>query len=366
MPSAPLAEVTFAAANAPQNVIRITSPVTLLNLVPYLLGFHQDNSVVIIGAKGPRSRVRVTQRLPLHEPPVIQRVTEFNAEHAVSMLTSQECSRAFVVGYGPEACVAPFAGYFRDQAIEHGVAVPEILRAEGRRYWSYVCTDPTCCPPEGTPFDPTPDPALTELLPEGTLGVLANREALASFVAAVSGPDAESMLASIRKAETRAAELIEQARAATSQSISHHPSAPAGIRAVQEAITRYRQGDAISYDEAAWLLVSLRDIWVRDDAWSRMEADHRQAHLRLWIDLTRLSRPGSVAAPASLLAFVAWQSGNGALAHVALDRALADDPDYKMAHILRRTLDCGMDPSKAKVPMNPEEVAESYTSGQKK
>lgn len=48
--------------------------------------------------------------------------------------------------------------------------------------------------------------------------------------------------------------------------------------------------------------------------------------------------------PASLLACVAWQSGNGALANVALDRALADNPDYEMAHILRRIVDCGMGP----------------------
>jgi hypothetical protein len=47
---------------------------------------------------------------------------------------------------------------------------------------------------------------------------------------------------------------------------------------------------------------------------------------------------------------------------VALDRALADDPNYKMAHILRRTLDCGIDPSKAKPPMTPEQVAEGYSN----
>ncbi len=84
------------------------------------------------------------------------------------------------------------------------------------------------------------------------------------------------------------------------------------------------------------------------------------AHLRLWSDLSRLARPGYVAAPASLLAFVAWQSGNGALANVALDRALADDSRYSMALLLRQAIDSGAPPSLARLPMTPEEVAASY------
>ena len=168
------------------------------------------------------------------------------------------------------------------------------------------------------------------------------------------------MLAATRKAEA-GIQLAGRARGSAPRPADRHPIASAGIRAVREALMRYRQGaGSVSRDEAGLLLVCLRDMRVRDDAWSRMEDDHRQAHLRLWLDLTSLAPPGSAAAPASLLAFVAWQSGNGALARVALDRALADDPDYKMAGILRRLLDRGTDPSMATPPMTPGQVAEAY------
>ena len=73
-----------------------------------------------------------------------------------------------------------------------------------------------------------------------------------------------------------------------------------------------------------------------------------------------MARPGYVAAPASLLAFVAWQAGNGALANVALDRALTDIPQYSMALLLRQAIDSGAPPSLARLPMTPEEVAASY------
>jgi hypothetical protein len=91
-----------------------------------------------------------------------------------------------------------------------------------------------------------------------------------------------------------------------------------------------------------------------------MDPEHAEAHLRLWTDVTRRAQPGYVAAPASLLAFVAWQSGDGALANVALDRALADEPRYSMAQLLRQVITAGTPPSLARLPMTPEEVAASY------
>jgi hypothetical protein len=67
-----------------------------------------------------------------------------------------------------------------------------------------------------------------------------------------------------------------------------------------------------------------------------------------------------VAAPASLLAFVAWQDGNGALANVALDRALKDAPGYSMATLLRQVIAAGAPPAMARLPLTPAEVAACY------
>ena len=57
---------------------------------------------------------------------------------------------------------------------------------------------------------------------------------------------------------------------------------------------------------------------------------------------------------------MAWPSGDGALANVALDRALTDDPGYSMALLLRQVIGAGAPPSLARLPMTPEEVAASY------
>jgi hypothetical protein len=39
-------------------------------------------------------------------------------------------------------------------------------------------------------------------------------------------------------------------------------------------------------------------------------------------------------------------SGNGALANVALDRALADNPQYSMAILLREVINAGTSPAR--------------------
>ena len=70
-----------------------------------------------------------------------------------------------------------------------------------------------------------------------------------------------------------------------------------------------------------------------------------------------------VPAPASLLAFTAWQAGNGALASMAIDRALSANPSYSMAHLLAEAVEAALPPSAARLPMTPAAVAASYASG---
>jgi hypothetical protein len=134
---------------------------------------------------------------------------------------------------------------------------------------------------------------------------------------------------------------------------------------VSEAIAAYRRGGRFTTDDQlAWLSVALTSLQVRDDAWARMDMDYRDLHRRLWTDVVRRAEPQYVPAPASLLAFTAWQSGNGALANVALERALEADPSYSMALLLRDVMDAGAPPSMARLPMTPEEVAASYAAAE--
>jgi hypothetical protein len=316
--------------------------------------------VVIIGAKGTIAG-QVTLRYPLHQP-ATARLTASSAQHAVSILASAECSQAYVVGYGPENLVAPFAGYFRDLAVEHDIAVPEILRTDGQRYWSYVCTGSTCCPPEGTSYELAAVPGLTSLLAAGIADILPSRDGLAELVAPVTGAAAASARRATRRAEARLARLLEQVPASADEPSGRALVVREGIKATKAAMRRYQDGGDVKPGEAAWLILVLQEVQVRDDCWSRLCTNGCKEYLGLLLALTRLALPRYVAPPATLLAYAAWQSGNGALANVALDRALASSRDYTLAHTLKSAIDLGVHPSKVQMPLTPEDVAEAYAS----
>jgi hypothetical protein len=342
-------------------VVRAGSPAVLLRLVPHLLGFVPETSLVVIGVGPPRDRIRVTLRYDLPDPPAADLVAEI-AAHALGVLSAQRLTAAVAIGYGPEALVTPVATELREAARQAAVDVREFLRVTGGRYWSLMCGNEKCCPPEGVPFDTAPaDPAEAAALASVGNRVLAGRAAVAARVAPLGGVARESMRQATRRAEQHIAHLLAKVRKSARLGAARHMIAAEGLAAVGALIARYRDGGRFtSDDEIARITVALRDLRVRDDAWARMDPGHSDAHQRLWTDVVRRAQPGYVAAPAALLAFVAWQSGDGALANVALDRALADDPRYSMASLLRQVISAGAPPSLARLPLTPEEVAASY------
>jgi hypothetical protein len=350
----------------PGLVIRAGSPSALLRLIPHLLGFVPEASLVVIGVAPPRDRIKVTLRYDLPDPPAADLAAEI-AAHALGVLTAQRLTAAVAVGYGLEALVTPVARELREAAWQAGIDVREFLRVQDGRYWSYVCGNEACCPATGVPFDAAAaDPAEAEALAAVGERVLASRAAVAARVAPLGGIASESMRQATRRAEQHITQLLGKVRRSGRLAAARHMIAAEGLAAVGAMIARYRDGARFtSDDEIARITVALRDLRVRDDAWARMDPGHSGAHQRLWTDVVRRAQPGYVAAPAALLAFVAWQSGDGALANVALDRALADDPRYSMAALLRQVISAGAPPSLARLPMTPEEVAASYEDNDK-
>jgi len=183
--------------------------------------------------------------------------------------------------------------------------------------------------------------------------VVASRDDIGAGIAPVTGAEATEMTRATRQAARDLVRLQEEA--GTDEVFQYM------LGLVRDAISLYRDGGTIHIlTRFANLTLALRALEVRDDAWARMAPEYCGAHLRLWTDVTRHAQPGYIAAPASLLAFTAWQDAQGALANLALDRALADDPDYTMAQLIRDALTAGIPPSQAVLSMTPEEVADSY------
>ena len=367
--------------------VRIDSVAGILAVVPYLLGFHPSNSLVVIGIGPPQGQIKLAFRYDLPDPPDAVQAGDI-ASHVVAVLKRQQIDQVIVVGYGPGTQVTPVAELLRVRIDRAQIRLRDLVRVEDSRYWSYFCEGADCCPAEGVPFDALAHPAAAALTTAG-LPAYPDRAALSRSLAPFTGAAAESMRLATQRALRRGEQLVLAAlrprtgdasappapapsasapgttRRATSRRAAMEAAmrlfAEAGRRAARDAITIYRAGGQITDDDQiAWLSVVLTDLRVRDDAWARMDPEHRDAHLRLWTDVVRRACPAYVPAPASLLAFTAWQSGDGALANIAIERALDADPAYSMALLLAEAIESGMPPSAARLPMTPDEVAASY------
>ena len=74
------------------------------------------------------------------------------------------------------------------------------------------------------------------------------------------------------------------------------------------------------------------------------DLDLVEAVERLLVDLVVRAPDAAAPAPLTLLAMQSWAGGDGAAAGVAVDRALAIDPAYRMAALVDRLLRAGFAP----------------------
>ncbi|EXG81982.1 DUF4192 domain-containing protein [Cryptosporangium arvum] len=323
----------------PEFRLRATDDVDLIAIVPYLLGFHPADSLVTIGVD--EGRVQLTTRVDL--PPTTEDASTEPFLHTAERTAAQIAATSFeaiVIGYGSADRIAAAARPLAAALTAAGVALRRMIRVDDHRYY---CVTPGCikCPPEGTPYSVAKSQLPAQATYAGMV-VLPSRDSLDELIAPVTGPEQERMhVASLTALRHLATRLPAEDRNAVS-------AVPAellteGKHAVDDALHAAADGQPLSDEAAAMLHAFLLIPPVRD--YAAAACDGSSAQRALWTDLTRRAEPDLAAAPASLLALTAYLGGNGALARVALQRALTAEPDYRIAHLLDDVLSTGIHPN---------------------
>ncbi|MFL6054002.1 MAG: DUF4192 domain-containing protein [Actinoallomurus sp.] len=352
------------------NTLRLRSPADVVSAIPYLVGFHPSESVVVLCCGGADGAYAI--RLDLTASDAL-------LDHVTELITRRRPADVILAGYGPGARVTPVVERVGDRLSRDGVRLREVLRIEDDRYWSYLCTDPACCPPEGT-FVDVRGSAVAAAAIAGGLVALPDRDELARMIAPVGGEAMREATAQAERRLTSWAEAAATERGGTAGDAATDPDgaipgavtadtgkgrvgrrvAEEGVRLVRLLIERARAGgDPPTDEEVAWLGVLLVNLRVRDEAWVRIDDGEIGAHIRLWRDVVRRVAEPYLAGPACLLAFAAWRAGEGALANLALDRALAADPHYSMARLLHELFVSGLPPWSVPLDITPEQLDEA-------
>ena len=309
----------------PQSVARFTSPGEIAALVPLLVGFVPSESLVVVSLRGERKRVGLTVRIDLPDP----EYDALLAEQIAARLEKDGAIAAVVVVYtqAPDADGSRAGRAVVDAvAAACPVAVTEALLVRDGRWWSYFCEQEVCCPSAGTPLDEAPTPALQLVAAQSVAGgraVLPSREELVRSVAA---PELLAAVAARQRLDRLADQVADgQGELWTASD----------ARTLLDAVA---EGASVDADAAAALAIAVHHKLLRDEV-ATWALDRQDELLALLLQVARQVVPPYDAPICTLVAWVAYAGGDGGLANVALDRALASDPAYSMAHLLRTALD---------------------------
>jgi hypothetical protein len=372
--------------------ISLRRPSDLLATLPYQLGYHPQDSVVVVAVHG--GRVAFIQRLDL---PAEDRVPEA-VDTMLPALVRQQPDAVLLVGYeDAEHASRPVLDALEAACVESGITVWDQWVVRDGRWFAPRQAD-RGGPPDGTILPrPHEVPAVADF-------VAMERAALPSraAVGAQLGPDL-GLQSAVSKECRRLAPSPRRRSGKGAPRPAVVPSSVSGLQApphdhalrvwarVCDVGSVSAPVEALSAAEVATLVLSLRDVHLRDaviawtcpgamplaclpsalatevarllpaPAWARAGrsatsgsdpgplereatiAGHRfQARLQ-W--LCRATPRRDLPAMLTVLANFAWWSGDGGIARMALERALAIDPGYRLAVLLEQMLSLALRPS---------------------
>lgn len=291
-------------------VLRVSGPADVVDLVPYLLGFHPEESAVLLIVD--QSMVSLTARFDLalcDDPRQL-------GERLDPLLLSREQPQCLILGYATDPERAEAALGELELVLSPDRVIDSIVVSQGR-YWSRRSGFPTE-PSEGR-LDPASVSPLRAAAVLAGLAVLPSRAELRQAVAAPRG----SALAAAEAAWCQAGRLWSEA------------DRPARHARVLELVRRgVHEAAGLDAVELAELGLLIDDVAVRDRAWLMMTHAEAASHLELWQAVVR-AVPRQHAVPAlCLMGMAAWLSGNGALQVICLEEGLSLRPGYSMLRLL--------------------------------
>lgn len=308
--------------------IRVRGAGDLYAAIPHLMGFHPADSLVVLVLKD--HMISMTMRVDLPRP---RHRGVLAAQLEAPLLEHRATDVILVV-------VCPPSEHMPEElpheplvtTLEHklgGVGI-EVVEA----VWLPSCQKdaPWLCYLDIDCHGTLPDPGLSAVAAasahEGNV-TFESRAALAAIVA-LDPPEA---------LERRSALLDELSTS------SGEPDPGIELRRVLDAIDAVEERKGPLPDaEIVALARALAMPEVRDATLAFAVQDRSRLAERLWIELTRSCPAPERAEPACLLAFYAYQRGDGGIASIALDAADEACPGHSLAKLLRAALSAALPP----------------------
>lgn len=295
----------------PRSGLKVGQPDELLAIIPYLVGFHPDESIVALFIES--GRIVLTARMDLPPESAAGELAE-----QIDYIAKRHGTRALAIVAYSAASLPTHRLLTRLMDRLGKQKLTEVLHVGHGRWWSLTCAE-DCCPLSGTPFDLSSHPVSAAAVFAG-LGTLASRQELA---ASIGGPP---------EAELPRLQALVNSLLADLEALEDHIAAARLTGRLVDLAT----SDPGVLDERTCLLLGLlvTDMHTRDLAWALISPTNAEEHVRLWGGVVARVPPTLAAAPLCLLGMAAWVGGSGALLNCCCERLAHVDPSYSMGRLL--------------------------------
>jgi predicted secreted protein len=305
--------------------VRLNDLAELLAGIPVMLGFHPDDSLVLVTLRGKDPCwLGLTLRADL-APPELHRAL---VDQLLSPVRRHGADTVVLAVIGGTADPPSFRDLVeRTRAALSGVDIPvaHAVWAESTHSGArWGCYDETGCGGR---------------LPDQSSTVLAAAMTAVGSVTFGSRDELAKLLDPADEAAvTRRGNLLDQA------GMNDESTSAERLVAVRAAVA---EGRTPTQDEdLVRLAVALADYTVRDVCLGYALSGQAASAEQLWLDLVRALPAPERAEPAVLLAMSAYLRGNGSLANIALDKAELALPGHTMAVLLRTAIGLGLPPER--------------------
>lgn len=322
----------------------LAGPDSIAASIPFIIGFTPRDSLVVMWLRD--GCVRLTMRMDLpqaHADPddwanAVMAHRSFSEEVILCVIPADADSARESNG---ELHSQVLMSALLEKLSRTDCQVRDALLLTSQNWWSYLCEEPECCSPAGTPLDIGIAEGVAAQFALAGVGSLPDRAAVYAVCAADPVRQATNRTRVREAVRVRAERLAHAGDRALEWDTWRDDS----IALVREALIERpvaREG------RDAEILLALCDVRVRDTVlWEIANSDGHDPHraFEAAAALLRGAPAGAIAPIGTVTGLLGWLIGDGVRAMAALERVWAEDPDYSLAELLGRSISAGLPPA---------------------
>ena len=310
----------------------------LLAAIPSMLGFHPQESLVLVCLTGCRRRVGPVVRVDLTAPmggteelaPGVTELRRYALQYAdeLALVCYTEAPER------PELLDRVLAGLLAD-----GSAILDAVVVRGDRAYPAMTGDLLG---SGISVPGRQHPQVQAMIAASALEgrtILPDRKALRDSIAGPTGAAARRSSVATRRAADRVLGAL-----GTSGPLNRERLEALRDLNIDRALASAVTSGGVPVQVSALVALMVCDVHIRDHLIARAIRDTDRAWLPMLIAVARATPDVDAAQICAVLALAAYRRGDGALAQVALDRCLTTEPDHRLAHLTMSAMAAGMPP----------------------